>query len=88
MERLQRQQQHLIFLILKKEIDFIIEDNQLKQGKYIPGVNIPIVSKKDVKLKDPTVIVLAWNFFEEVKKNNKDLSSEFISIKELEQSQN
>ena len=41
--------------------------------------------RKDVKLKDPIVLVLAWNFLEEIKKNNKDLSSKFISIKDLEQ---
>ena len=75
----------LNFFNIKNEINYIIEDNHLKHGKYLPGVNIKILSKKDVKLKDPTVLVLAWNFFEEIKKNNKDLSSKFISIKDLEQ---
>ncbi|WP_428079467.1 SDR family NAD(P)-dependent oxidoreductase [Candidatus Pelagibacter sp.] len=75
----------LNFFNIKDEINYIIEDNHLKHGKYLPGVNIKILSKKDVKLKDPTVLVLAWNFFEEIKKNNKDLSSKFISIKDLEQ---
>jgi len=75
----------LNFFNIKDEINYIIEDNHLKHGKYLPGVNIKILSKKDIKLKDPTVLVLAWNFFEEIKKNNKDLSSKFISIKDLEQ---
>ena len=30
------------------------------------------------------MIVLAWNFFEEIKKNNSDLSDNFVSIKDLE----
>ncbi len=76
----------LNFFNIKNEIDFIVEDNQLKNGKYLPGVNIPILSKKDVKFRDPMVLVLAWNFFEEIKKNNTNLSSRFISIKDLEKS--
>jgi hypothetical protein len=75
----------LNFFNIKDEINYIIEDNHLKHGKYLPGVNIKILSKKDVNSKDPIVLVLAWNFFEEIKKNNKDLSSKFISIKDLEQ---
>ncbi len=75
----------LNFFNIKNEINVIIEDNELKHGKYLPGVNIPISSKKDLKLKDPMVLVLAWNFFDEIKKGNSDISSKFISIKSLEQ---
>ena len=35
----------LNFFGISKEIECILEDNKLKQGKFIPGVNIPIVSK-------------------------------------------
>ncbi len=72
------------FNINNKEIDFIIEDNSLKQGKFVPGVNIPIVSKDKIKDKNSPILVMAWNFFEEIKKNNKDLSNNFINIKSLE----
>ena len=72
------------FNINNKEIDFIVEDNNLKQGKFIPGVNIPIVAKDKIKDKKSPILVLAWNFFEEIKKNNKDLSNNFINIKSLE----
>jgi len=75
----------LNFFNIKKEIDFIIEDNKLKHEKYIPGVNIQIISKDKLKLKNPVVLVLAWNFFDEIKKNNKDLAKSFINIKSLEQ---
>ena len=74
----------LNFFGIKKEIDFIIEDNKLKHGKFIPGVKIPIVSKKKISDKNNTILVLAWNFFDDIKKNNKDLSKNFINIKELE----
>jgi nucleoside-diphosphate-sugar epimerase len=74
----------LNYFNIKDEIDFIIEDNKLKIGKFVPGVNIPIVSKTKIKIKDSTILVLAWNFFEEIKKNNTNISKNFINIKDLE----
>ena len=35
----------LNFFGISSEIDFIVEDNKLKHGKFLPGVNIPIVGK-------------------------------------------
>ena len=77
----------LNFFNINKEIDFIVEDNKLKHGKYVPGVNIPIFSKDKIKEKNPIVIVLAWNFFEDIKKNNKEISNNFINIKSLEKNE-
>ena len=74
----------LNFFGISEEIDFIIEDNKLKQNKYVPGVNIPIYSKNKIKNNKSTVLVLAWNFFKEIKKNNKNLTNKFINIKSLE----
>lgn len=73
----------LNYFNIKNEIDFILEDNPLKHGKYIPGVNIPIKSKKNFANKNCAIIVLAWNFFSEIKKNNKVLSNNFFNIKTL-----
>ena len=74
----------LNFFNISKEIDYIVEDNKLKQGKYVPGVNIKITSKKEIKDKNKAILVLAWNFFDEIKKNNNNLSNNFINIKTLE----
>jgi nucleoside-diphosphate-sugar epimerase/dTDP-4-dehydrorhamnose 3,5-epimerase-like enzyme len=74
----------LNYFNIKDEINFIVEDNQLKHGKFIPGVNIPIVSKDNIKDKDTAILILAWNFFDEIKKKNKNLSNNFINIKSLE----
>ena len=74
----------LNYFEISKEIDFIVEDNKLKHCKLIPGVNIPIYSKDKIKDNNALVLVLAWNFFEEIKKNNKNLSNNFINIKDLE----
>ena len=37
-----------------------------------------------LKNKLPLILVLAWNFFDDIKKNNKGLSKNFINIKSLE----
>ena len=74
----------LNFFGVTKEIDFIVEDNQLKHNKFVPGVKIPIKNKLEIKNKKNTVVVLAWNFFQDIKKNNSQLSDKFINIKDLE----
>ena len=75
----------LNFYGVKGEIDLIIEDNKLKHNKLVPGVNIPIVDKGKIKNNNKnTIVVLAWNYFDEIKKNNKSISTEFINIKDLE----
>jgi nucleoside-diphosphate-sugar epimerase/SAM-dependent methyltransferase/quercetin dioxygenase-like cupin family protein len=74
----------LNFYNLSKEIDFIIDDNQLKNDKYIPGTKILIKNKKNKKKAD-YLLVLAWNFYNEIKKNNKNLAKKIISIKTLEE---
>ena len=74
----------LNFFGISNEIDFIVEDNKLKHDKFIPGVKIPIKNKSQIKNKKNTLIVLAWNFYSDIVKNNSDLSENFINIKDLE----
>ena len=74
----------LNFFGISHEIDFIVEDNKLKHGKYLPGVNISIVGKDKISNKIDCILVLAWNFFDDIKKNNKSLSKKFVNIKDLE----
>jgi nucleoside-diphosphate-sugar epimerase/quercetin dioxygenase-like cupin family protein len=74
----------LNFFGISNEIDFVIEDNKLKHNKFIPGVLIPIKDRNYLKDKNNLIIVLAWNFYNEIKKNNQDLSNNFINIKDLE----
>ena len=58
----------LNFFGISSQIDFIIEDNKLKHNKIMPGVLIPIKDKKNLKEKNVLILVLAWNFYEEIKK--------------------
>jgi len=74
----------LNFFGISNEIEYIVEDNKLKHGKFLPGMKIPIISKENVKGKPDYALVLAWNFLEEIKKKNSDLAHKFISIKDLE----
>ena len=74
----------LNFFGISKEIDFIVEDNKLKHNKFIPGVKIPIKDKSKIRSKDNILVVLAWNFFKDIKKNNLKLSDYIINIKDLE----
>ena len=74
----------LNFFGISNEIDFIVEDNKLKHNKFLPGVHIPIHSKSKIKNSNNTLIVLAWNFFKDIKENNLSLSNNIINIKDLE----
>ena len=48
-------------------IDYIVEDNALKQGLYTPGTHIPVAPSSILEEKKPDyVIILAWNFAEEI----------------------
>ena len=74
----------LNFFGISEEIKFIVEDNKLKHNKFIPGVKIPIKHKSQIKNKKNTLLVLAWNFYQDIKKNNSELSKNFVNIKDLE----
>tara|TARA_B100000886_G_C20207426_1_gene400986 strand:- start:4 stop:678 length:675 start_codon:yes stop_codon:yes gene_type:complete len=74
----------LNFFGISKEIDYIVEDNKLKHRKFVPGVKIPIYSKQKISKKKPLVLVLAWNFYDEIIKNNPEIAKEFVNIKSLE----
>lgn len=52
-----------------REIDYVVDDNPLKQGYYVPGVKIPIVSGKKLEEDLPDVVIIfAWNFASEILK--------------------
>ena len=75
------------FGINDKYIDYIVEDNELKHEKYVPGVNIPIKNKSYLKTNKPEiVIVLAWNFFDSIIETNQNLidsGTQFINVTDL-----
>ena len=51
------------FKINKNIIDFIVDDNSLKQNRFTPGTHIPIKSSYEIYKKKPNyIIILAWNY--------------------------
>jgi nucleoside-diphosphate-sugar epimerase/2-polyprenyl-3-methyl-5-hydroxy-6-metoxy-1,4-benzoquinol methylase len=52
------------------DIDWIIDENELKQNLFTPGSDIlirNIESLDEIKLDNTVVVVFAWNFFNEIK---------------------
>jgi SAM-dependent methyltransferase len=48
-------------------LDFVVDRNVHKQGRYIPGVRLPIASPERVLEEQPDyVLILPWNFKEEI----------------------
>ena len=48
-------------------IEFVIDDNPLKEEKYIPGTSIPIIMKSKMPIyKNQLIICFAWNFFDDI----------------------
>jgi len=48
-------------------IDFTVDRNPYKQGKFLPGTHIPIYSPEKIRQERPDyVLILPWNFREEI----------------------
>lgn len=50
-------------------VDYIMDETPEKIGKFSPGTGIPIVTKQELlRTKPDYVVILSWNFAEEIKK--------------------
>lgn len=48
-------------------LDFLVDRNTLKQGRYSPGMHIPVVGPEAIAREAPNyLLILAWNFAEEI----------------------
>lgn len=57
----------------KKEIAFVTDASPLKQGKLVPGSDIPVVSPDAIATEKPDAMILfAWNFEKEIVAKEKD----------------
>ena len=51
----------------QETLDFVADKNTHKQGRYIPGVRLPIASPERVLAEQPDyVLILPWNFKDEI----------------------
>jgi 2-polyprenyl-3-methyl-5-hydroxy-6-metoxy-1,4-benzoquinol methylase len=72
------------FGINSDHLEFTIDDNKLKQEKFIPGTGIQIKNINQVdKESYDYVLVLAWNFYNSIKLNNQKNfpNSKFIKLR-------
>lgn len=65
-----------------KYIDFMIDENPLKQGLFTPGSNIIVCSLDSLKdiSKNCVILITAWNFYKEIKEKI-ELKLRELSIK-------
>jgi len=48
-------------------LDYIVDDNPIKQGMFTPGLHVPIVSAEEITRRTPDyLLILAWNFAEPI----------------------
>lgn len=60
-------------------IEYIADGTPYKQGKYAPGVNIPIVPEEELLKRPPDIVlILAWNFKEEIMEKLKGRKYTFV----------
>ena len=66
----------------KDLIEFATEKSKLKINTFTPGVNIKVFSDREIYKKKPDyALILAWNFYKEIIRNNKqffNLGGKFI----------
>lgn len=61
------------FKIGPEYIDYVVDDNPLKQNLFSPGFHIPIYPSSQIKIDRPDyLVILAWNFADYIIKNNQD----------------
>lgn len=62
-------------------IDYLVDDNKLKQGTFLPGKHIPVYPPDQLKSEEPDLlIILAWRFKNTIISNNKKLLSNIETI--------
>ncbi|HLH32087.1 MAG TPA: class I SAM-dependent methyltransferase [Terriglobia bacterium] len=67
------------FRIGRDLLDCLVEKNPLRKGLLSPGMHIPVVLEDEIDPPD-TYYVLAWNFKDEIIRNNRDLIETGVSF--------
>jgi predicted TPR repeat methyltransferase len=66
------------------QIAFVVDKNPAKQGMFLPGSRVPIVSEEDLKTRKPDrVVIFPWNLTEEIKQQLSyisDWGGKFVTV--------
>ncbi len=55
------------FGINGETLDFVVDRNTHKQGRWVPGVSLPILSPDEIEERKPdALLILPWNFKDEI----------------------
>lgn len=56
--------------VTRNEVDFVVDRNPHKQGRYLPGSRIPVLAPEALfEAKPDYVLILPWNLAEEIRKD-------------------
>ena len=56
-----------------RSVEYAVDKNVHKQGKYMPGVRVPIADPEKLKSDKPYyVMILPWNFRDEIVRQQQD----------------
>jgi SAM-dependent methyltransferase len=64
----------------RDHLDCLVEKNELRKGLHSPGMHIPIVIEREVEAHPDIYFCLAWNFKDEILKNNQHLIEKGVSF--------
>lgn len=68
--------------------EYLIDDNKLKHGLFLPGLNVEIKPKTVLDTDTPDyIVIMAWNFEKEIRAANAAVAARgtrFLTIKDLE----
>ncbi len=60
-------------------VAYVVDDNPLKQGRYVPGTRIPILPVATLYERRPKAVLIAvWNFAEDIKTRHAELGCEWL----------
>ncbi len=68
------------FGVGRQFLDCLVEKNPLRNGLYSPGMHLPVVMESELTEPPDVYYVLAWNFKDEILRNNQHLLSKGVEF--------
>lgn len=61
-----------------RDISFVVDSTAAKQGRFIPGTGIPILPPHPTDINADAVLLLSWNYSQQIIRNNVDYRGRWI----------